>query len=49
VVGDSALQKTDRGTWEAREVGGTQRPREDITEMAARAGVGGAHCSEEAG
>ena len=30
-AGDSACQQTDRGTWETRQVGGTQRPREDIT------------------
>lgn len=32
VVGDSALRKIDRGTWDAREEGGTQRRREAITE-----------------
>ena len=32
VVGDSALRKTDRGTWDTREEGGTQGLREAITE-----------------
>jgi hypothetical protein len=31
VVGDGAYRKIDRGTWETRQVGGTQRDWEDIT------------------
>jgi hypothetical protein len=31
VVGDGASRKIDRGTWEARQVGGTQRGWENIT------------------